>query len=161
MISRLSRHGRSKVGFLLAAFAISSCGGVAEETPGGTDAGQRRESGRDAAAADRTDATDGPNDSSDGDSALPAYVEDACPPSTPDPPSYECDPFDPKPAQCPAGYACYPYPPQGTDPCHPGSWGSKCRVAGTGIQGSACNGGARSCAGGYVCVKSGAGDQCV
>jgi hypothetical protein len=153
------RHG---LGAALAAIALASCGGIADQAPTGGDAGRHRDAGRDAAMPDRIDAgNDAGPDGADADSALPVYVEDACPPSTPDPPSYECDPFSANTAQCAKGYGCYPVPPAGNDPCHPGSWGTKCQAAGTGTQGTSCNGSRLFCASGYVCVKSGAGDQCV
>jgi hypothetical protein len=146
----------------LMALAVSNCGGIADEIPSSEDAGRRRDAARDTNAPDRAEAGDAAShDGSDADGALPVYVEDACPPSVPDPPDYECDPFGTDAGQCQPGYGCYPYPPQGTDPCNPGSWGARCQTAGTGTQGASCNGSRSYCAGGYVCVKSGAGDQCV
>jgi hypothetical protein len=157
MISHSFRYGTACV-----AIVIASCGGIADDVPGSSDAGQRRDGARDVAAPDRPDAPDGASpDGADADSALPVYLEDACPPSIPAPPSYACDPFSSTTTQCPVGSGCYPVPPAGTDPCNPGSWGTKCLTAGTGTQGSSCNGSRGYCAGGYVCVKSGAGDQCV
>lgn len=158
MVSVLLRHG---LGAAFAVIALASCGGLAEHASVSDDAGRHRDAGRDA-AADRTEPGDdaSPPDAN-VDSDLPAYVEDACPPSTPDPPSYECDPFSASAPQCSKGYGCYPVPPAGKDPCHPGSWGTTCMAAGIGTQGASCNGSRMFCAAGYVCVKTGAGDQCV
>jgi len=155
-LEMLSRH------LLCGLLALSGCGGIADESPADRDAGQRRDSGRDTAAADRAEpGGDAGPDRADSGSSLPVYVEDACPSSNPTPPSYACDPFGSSAAQCPVGYACYPVPPAGNDPCNPGSWGTKCQRAGAGTQGSSCSSSRNFCAAGYVCVKSGAGDQCV
>ena len=60
----------------------------------------------------------------------------------------------------PRGLGCYPIPPRAKDACHPGRYGTMCFPAGSGTQGSPCDDGG-DCAGGFICVKSNTGDQCV
>src|SRR5512140_2583552 len=101
-------------GLLIALLAAVGCGGVANETPASVDAGRRADAARDSARTDAHDAEASSSvDAADAPS-LPVYVEDACPPSKPSPPSYACDPFTTSTGQCPAGSACYPVPPSGT-----------------------------------------------
>jgi hypothetical protein len=70
----------------------------------------------------------------------------------------ECDPFIQ--STCPLGLACYPIPPRASDNCHPGRYSTLCLPGGSGTQGTPCGDGT-DCAGGFICVKSGQGDQCV
>jgi hypothetical protein len=51
------------------------------------------------------------------------------------------------------------YPEPG-EVCGQELYGSRCATAGSGGQGAACSGGA-DCQGGFVCVVTGAGNQCV
>lgn len=125
------------------------------ENPGTTDAG-RRDSGRDARIDRIADAI---ADKADADVGYPVYYEDACPDAPLPPPAIACDPFDQSSGQCAPNFACYPYPPQGNDPCHPGSYGTRCALSGVGKQGSPCSDGSQ-CMAGFICVKTGSGDQC-
>jgi len=60
---------------------------------------------------------------------------------------------------CPSGSACYPVviPPGAA--CTPEVYGSFCITAGVGTQGSDCSG-TDNCAGGFVCLITGASTQC-
>jgi hypothetical protein len=135
---------------------LAACGGsVIEEPVTTTDAG-RRDSGRDARIDRVADAIPGTPDAAD---SYPVFNEDACPDVAAPPPMIQCDPFAQSSMQCPPGFACYPFPPQGNDPCSPGAYGTRCALGGFGLQGSPCSDGTQ-CAGGFICVKTGSGDQC-
>jgi hypothetical protein len=139
---------------------LCACGGVALEV--GTDGGDggRRDGGRDVATRDRVTADHpGMREDRDDSDLPPPYPEDACPDLPPPPPILNCDPLKPHDG-CPSGEACYPYPPEGQDRCHPGPYTTDCASEGYGAQGSPCYG-MGSCTAGYVCVVSGSGDQCV
>lgn len=71
---------------------------------------------------------------------------------------YECDPLDFD--SCPPGLACYAsaVPPDG--PCGEETFISYCTAPGPGRQGDDCLGHG-DCAGGHLCVVTGAGTQCV
>ena len=88
------------------------------------------------------------------------YTEPVCPDAAPNPVRLDCDLDDPH-ADCPRGYACYPYVvyPDSADNCAQEQYGTVCAPEGDGVQGDACTGG--SCAGGYACVLTGQGTQCV
>src|SRR5262249_10233940 len=147
---------RMKVALL--ALILTGCGGVAldVDTDAG-DAGHRRDGGhpigRDALVPDRA-----PPPPDVIESELPAYQEDACPDLPPPPPDKECDPFQPH-VGCPDGFACYPFPPEGEDRCHPGPYRTSCASEGTGQQGMPCGDTVGGCAAGHVCVISGQGNQ--
>jgi hypothetical protein len=67
----------------------------------------------------------------------------------------ECDPFTP--SSCGPGARCSPYVSYGTG-CQAEEIGTRCEVAGVGVQGDDCA--SDPCAPGYVCVSAGAGFEC-
>jgi hypothetical protein len=151
------RLERMRPGCYALLLLVSACGGsIAENTAEG-DAGARRDSGRDARARveDAADAAD----TDDADAGFPVFHDDACPDAPSEPPLLECDPFATTSTQCRPGTACYPVTPRGLDPCNPGRYSTQCFPAGDGVQGTPCSDGSQ-CAGGFICVKTGAGDQC-
>jgi hypothetical protein len=137
---------------------LTACGGVAISANGDADGGRHRDGGRDA-VTDRTVDRGMPPDAKDGSVLPPPYPEDACPNLPPPDPIIHCDPLRSRDT-CPPGQACYPFPPEGNDRCHPGPYTTDCAEEGSGEQGTPC-GGTQSCSGGFVCVVSGSGDQCV
>lgn len=86
------------------------------------------------------------------------YLDPGCPDAPLPPPENKCDPFESPSRTCPKGEACMPFVTYPTVACEPEVYGTTCYPAGTGTQGSPCSGG--GCAGGFVCVVSGAGNQC-
>lgn len=136
---------------------VVGCGGAIVDGSA-SDGGTRREGGHGGGGdrdrgPDQTPAFDAsPNDD------FPVFREDACPDSPAISPPLECDPF--VQTTCPRGQACYPIPPRASDNCHPGRYSALCLFAGLGTQGSPC-GDVTDCAAGFICVKSGEGDQCV
>lgn len=132
-----------------------ACGGhLASDL--GSDAGPHRDGGR---AGSRGDGSITPP----VDDAHPAddfrvYHEDACPDAPVAVPPLQCDPLTQR--TCPPGEGCYPIPPRAIDDCHPGTFSTMCAPAGTGTQGAPCGDGS-DCAAGFVCVITGAGNQCV
>lgn len=85
------------------------------------------------------------------------YVDPGCPDAAPPPPIKDCDVFGPN--TCPGGEACYPFVQYPTKPCDHELFGAICAPVGTGKQGDPC--GAQNCAGGFVCVVTGQGTECV
>lgn len=123
----------------------------------------------DAGADARPDAHDGdtpteaghplPQDGG-GKDALPDYVDPGCPEVEPPVPVYDCDPYAQGNGDCAPSEGCYIYVLYPSEPCGLESYGSLCNPAGPGAQGDECWGG-QDCGGGYSCVVSGAGNQCV
>lgn len=85
------------------------------------------------------------------------YVDPGCPDAEPPPPIKDCDPFGPN--TCKNGEACYPFVQYPDKPCEQEIFGAICAPVGTGKQGDPC--GASNCAGGFVCVVTGQGTECV
>jgi hypothetical protein len=133
-----------------------ACGGAVTETPS-NDAGTRRDTGRDVMDRDRFDGGSSGFDAPPNDD-FPVFREDACPDAALSPPVLECDPFNQ--STCMLGLGCYPIPPRAVGQCQPGRYSTKCLPTGGRTQGDPCGDGT-DCAGGYICVKSGQGDQCV
>jgi hypothetical protein len=139
---------------------LAGCGGISVAPGGGPEPGAGL-SGLDAGAdvklrpyVPKPDA-EPPVDAS----PLPSYHEDACP-DVPLPDAEAlCDPL--ARGQCPAGYACYPFPPDGIDPCHPGPYRMMCAKEGSGSQGAPCGTGLEGCQAGTICAVTGQGDQCI
>jgi hypothetical protein len=133
------------------------CGGAVTDNPATPDGGKRRDGGRGGGDRDGGNPPPPPDDAPWADD-FPVFHEDACADVNAPPPTLECDPF--VQSTCPTGNACYPVPPRASDNCHPGKYSTVCFPAGRGMQGSPCGDGT-DCAAGFICVKSGEGDQCV
>lgn len=99
----------------------------------------------------------GPDASSD---AFDEYVDPGCPDAGPPIEMFECDPYDQFNGDCAPGDGCFIYVQYPAEPCGQEIYGSTCVPEGPGQQGDPCDG-PQSCAGGYVCVVSGSGTQCV
>lgn len=87
------------------------------------------------------------------------WVDPMCPDAPAPKPDYRCDPLKPPPGDCPKNQACYPWVEYPEDPCEHEIYRAGCFPAGTGKQGDPC--GSSSCAAGFACVASGAGNVCV
>lgn len=121
-----------------------------------TDTASLRDTGRDA----RTD-TSTIRDTSVRDTFIEpdTFIDPMCPDTPPPKTDYKCDPFKPGTGDCKSGQACYPWVEYPTEPCEFEIYRSGCYPAGSGKQGEPC--GASSCAAGFACVASGAGNVCV
>ncbi len=95
-----------------------------------------------------------------GHDALEEYVDPGCGEIPPPLEDFVCDPHDQGNGDCMPGEACYIYVDYPDDPCGQEIYGSVCFFEGSGHQGDGCSGG-QDCAGGYVCVVTGSGNQCV
>jgi hypothetical protein len=87
------------------------------------------------------------------------FIDPMCPDAPPPKTDYKCDPLKPPPGDCKSGQACYPWVEYPTDPCEHETYHAGCFPAGSGKQGDPC--GSSSCASGFACVASGAGNVCV
>ncbi|MCC6556441.1 MAG: hypothetical protein IT372_26065 [Polyangiaceae bacterium] len=97
-----------------------------------------------------------------GKDALQEYEDPGCPDSGPAPTDFQCDPYHQNNGDCAPGEGCYifvHYPEPG-EVCGQEIYGALCAPAGFGGQGAPCNG-AFDCQGGFVCVVTGAGNQCI
>lgn len=95
-----------------------------------------------------------------GPDVLPDYVDPGCPDPGPPLNDFECDPYHQGNGDCFPGDGCYIFVQYPSKPCGQEIYGSRCQPQGTGSQGSPCDG-ALDCGGGFVCVVSGSGNQCV
>jgi hypothetical protein len=95
-----------------------------------------------------------------GHDALDEYVDPGCPDAGPPLTDFKCDPYKQFDGECPNGYGCYIYVQYPQEPCGQEIYGADCAPVGPGGQGSPC-GGAQDCGGGFVCVVTGSGTQCV
>ncbi|MFT3772797.1 MAG: hypothetical protein QM820_45995 [Minicystis sp.] len=102
----------------------------------------------------------GPGGADGGKDALPDYVDPGCPDAGPPIQSFDCDPYHQFNGDCMPGEGCYIFVGYPEEPCGQETYGSVCQPAGFGGQGDPCNGGG-DCGGGFVCVVSGSGNQCV
>jgi hypothetical protein len=146
------------VPMLALSIAASGCGEVivipADDEDGGVK-GDARHDGKPGIDPDR----DGGDAGLD---ALPDYTDPGCPDAGPPITNFQCDPYNQSSGFCGPGEGCYifvQYPPPG-DICGQEIYGAICAPSGPGSQGDAC-GGATDCGGGFVCVVSGSGNQCV
>jgi hypothetical protein len=103
---------------------------------------------------------DGKPDAQPPDGSLPDYEDPGCQNQPPPIEDFQCDPYKQGNGDCPPGEGCYIYVDYPNEPCGQEIYGSVCFLGGNGTQGSACNG-AQDCGGGYVCVITGSGTQCV
>ncbi len=152
---------RVSLGVSVVAVGLSLVGCGGSVSPGeGDDA---LDAGSADAAADARDAArDAPRDTrADVRDALPDFHDPGCPDAPIDPPQLDCDPYAAAPGGCAAGEACMPWVSYPQGPCAQEQYGASCVPAGTGTQGDACDGAGSGCAGGFVCVVSGAGVSCV
>lgn len=90
------------------------------------------------------------------------YEEQHCPDAVQRVEKIECDPLaetDPeRSSDCPEFEGCYPYVHYPSAPCEPETFGTRCDLAGTGLQGDGCND--IRCAPGFLCVVTGRGMEC-
>ena len=141
--------------------AMAACGGTVSPSP--IDLDPFGEAGVDSAVDSghlhHDSALDAPLDGRrDSGVTHDTYVDPGCGDATPPPIlKYECDPFA-KPTTCPKGDGCFPYVLHPSYPCSPETYGASCYPAGTGTQGTPCDG--SPCASGFVCVVSGSGNIC-
>ena len=147
---------RARVVPVLLVLAVG-CGGAVVDPSATPDGGRRRDSGRPGSDRDSGIDPPPPDDARPNDD-FPVFREDACADVRTPPPTLECDPF--VQSTCPPTMACYPIPPQASGNCQPGRYSTLCFPAGRGTQGTPCSDGTE-CAAGFICVKSGQGDQCV
>jgi len=156
----------SRGSFLLVALLLAGCGGSVEggTTWAGGSGGVAGGGGTGGVVVHPDGGPDAYPDS--GPDALPDashdvqsdYVEPPCPDAAPLPVTEECDLFA-KPTTCPVGQGCYPFVQHPAGPCQLEQYGTLCEPVGTGHQSDPCAGG--DCAAGFVCVITGAGNQCV
>lgn len=128
------------------AAADANAGAAGSSSVGGT-AG--RDAGPDARAG---------SGGSGGATVDSGYVDPGCPDAPVAEPVRECDPFS-VPSGCSFGDACYPFVSYPSGVCDQETFGTFCLPPGTGQQGDPCAG--EPCAGGFVCVVTGQGNQCV
>ena len=93
------------------------------------------------------------------DTALDTWIEPECPDAGAPIKDYKCDPFAPPPGGCKPTEACFPYVEYPSERCKPEIYHTRCFPAGKGKQGDPCGSGG-ACAGGFVCVATGVGNQC-
>jgi hypothetical protein len=138
-----------------AALAVA-CGGslAGGEIPGSTpDGGTSADGGtnpigkRDAGRVPKKDA------GSDGNT----YVDPPCPNPPPPKSNFECDVATQ--SGCAPEEGCYPYVRYPGGYCEAEEYGSACYTAGDKKQGEVCNS-VLECAGGFICVITGAGTSC-
>lgn len=144
---------------LLSLAAVIGCSGsVVSSEPAGSDAGA---DAPDAAAAHDTGADRQEDVIPDmiSTDVFGDYVDPGCPDAAAPVFDFACDPLAP-PGQCAENESCYPYVDYPADPCAAEVYGAFCYPAGLGTQGGPCYSPV-DCAAGFVCVVSGAGNQCV
>ena len=139
----------------LVGVAATGCGSVSVETdPDELDGG-----GGDAKHDVQTSVTGG-SDGGGPDDALPDYVDPGCPDSGPPITQFMCDPFNQNNGECNGGEGCFIFVQYPQEPCGQEIYGAGCAPAGFGGQGDPCMG-FQDCGGGFVCVVSGSGNQCI
>lgn len=153
---------------LLAAGLATSCGGQSTQVIGDGDAGEGAEGAVPAGGASTggfggttggtgvggTAGKGGSSGSSQtgGSSGEPPDTNPGCPDEPAPPGIMECDVFG-TPTGCGPGEGCYPTieHPFGMG-CDQQIHGSRCAIAGTGVQGEYCPGGTLECAPGFICI---------
>ncbi len=96
----------------------------------------------------------------DAKDALPDYEDPGCPDVPPPEDQTTCNAWEQGNGDCAEGEGCYIFVAYPSEPCQPEIYGTVCQFAGTGKQQDPC-GGQQDCGGGFVCVITGAGTQCV
>jgi hypothetical protein len=140
----------------LVGVAGAGCGSVSIETnPDELDGG-----GGDAKHDAHTTVTTGDPDGMVPIDALPDYVDPGCPDAGPPITQYMCDPFNQKNGDCMPGEGCFIFVQYPQEPCGQEIYGAGCAPVGPGGQGDPCMG-FQDCGGGFVCVVSGSGNQCI
>lgn len=150
------------VGLFLSLLALQTsivgCGSGIEQLGPGEGAGGAGGSPEDGGPGPSTTSTmttsSGPAD------AFPDYTDPGCPDAGPPLYDYQCDPYAQDNGDCAPGEGCYIYVDYPDEPCGQEIYGAFCAPEGFGQQGEPCGGGF-DCAGGFVCVVSGSGTQCV
>jgi hypothetical protein len=132
----------------------AGCSGSIETSPGDRDGGGGGGQGGDHPITVGTGGDSGAHD------ALPDYTDPGCPDAGPPITMFECDPYNQNAGFCLPGEGCYIFVQYPSEPCEQEIYGAVCLPAGFGSQGDTCNG-PQDCAGGFVCVVSGSGNQCV
>lgn len=135
----------------------SGCGETIVQLPDDPDGGNQKDARHDA----KHDSGSG-GSKNDGGSmdAFDDYVDPGCPDAGPPLMMMMCDPYHQGNGDCPAKEGCYIFVQYPTMPCGQEVYGSSCLPPGPGMQGDPC-GGAQDCGGGFVCVVTGSGNQCV
>jgi hypothetical protein len=163
-----SHAGRTAALVVCAAVVAGSCSDAADfgrhRKSRETDTYQSRDAAAtvpaDAGGADTTASM--PVTSASVDEVGELYEEQRCPDAVQRIERVECDPLaetDPdRVSDCPEFEGCYPYVQYPSAPCEPETFGTRCSLAGTGLQGQACS--ATRCAPGFLCVVTGRGMQC-
>lgn len=148
--------------FVVLAVGAAGCGGSVAPDPNGIgpdDAGDDTR-GIDTGLRPRDSGVDGRVDTGrDTGVVRDSFVDPGCPDVMPPPPVFACDPYEVPSKTCPKGEGCYPFVQPSTGPCDPEQYAADCFPVGTGHQGAPC-GEATMCAAGFICVVSGAGNQC-
>jgi len=156
------------VAFFCSVFALLHCGGTLKVVPGGSGGASSAGSagsghgghsnGRAGSAGSPTAGSGAPAT----DAGFDAYVDPGCPDVGAPVRVDQCDAFAAS-SGCPPELGCYPFVdhPFG-DGCGVQTFGTECRLAGSGKQGDECGGDGDGCASGYVCVVgSQPGKHCV
>jgi hypothetical protein len=138
-----------------AAGLAAGCGPSVETTPGTGGAGLGGFGG-----GQGVNGSVGPGGFDAGADVLPDYVDPGCPDAGPPMTMFSCDPYNQNNGDCSLGDGCFIFVQYPQGPCGQEVYGATCQPAGSGTQGAPCQG-AQACAGGFVCVVSGSGNQCV
>lgn len=149
---------------MCALLLLAGCGGGVE-TP---TTGSQNTQGDD----DSTGGVGGAEPASDGGGGVPGsggaaggpdsgaggstFVDPGCPERPPVQGMMECDPFATV-SSCGPGDRCVPYV-EYADDCGTEEFGTRCSIAGAGVQGDECI--EEPCSAGHVCVTTGEGTQC-
>lgn len=103
---------------------------------------------------------DGAINQDGGKDAFDEFVDPGCPNAPPPLEDFACNPYSQGNGDCPPGQGCYIYVDYPDEPCGQEVYGAFCIPVGPGGQGDQCFG-AQDCGGGFVCVVTGSGTQCV
>ncbi|EYF07948.1 hypothetical protein [Chondromyces apiculatus] len=95
-----------------------------------------------------------------GADALQEYVDPGCPDQPPPLVDFQCDPYSQNNGDCAPEEGCFIYVQYPAEPCGQEIYGALCQLEGPSGQGDPCFG-SFECQGGFVCVVTGSGNQCV